>query len=139
MLGEPWRAIRISQKALAKFQSKQTIMTLDKKHHHHCRYLKNALSTKVILTSLCNTAALRGSLNQCPSEFGEGRVLLMNKFPRKMNRTQELKKIDTIIKKNQELGTKVLLKKESACLYPGPIDVPIQVSSGLSPEGLIQL
>ena len=47
---------------------------------------------EVILTSVCNIAALTGSPNQRPSEFGEGRVLLMNKFREK----SKLKKLDTI-------------------------------------------
>jgi len=43
--------------------------------------------TEVFLTSVFSIAALTGSPNQRPSEFVEGRVLLMNKFPRKINKS----------------------------------------------------
>jgi len=46
---------------------------------------------EVILTSVFNIAALTGSPNQRPSEFVEGRVLLINKYRRKINKIQELK------------------------------------------------
>jgi len=46
---------------------------------------------QVILTSVFNIAALTGSPNQRPSEFVDGRVLLMKRFQRKFNNIHEIK------------------------------------------------
>lgn len=51
--------------------------------------------TQVILTSVFNIAALTGSPNQRPSEFIEGRVLLMKKFPWKINKIHDKAKINS--------------------------------------------